>query len=231
MAICPVCSSEAFDSYGGRIGARCVGCGALERGRLSWLILERLELLRPGVRFLNCAPEPFMLIRGAQLIGNGYIPTDFDPTLYAKWNRNIIQFDMCNPEAMILGPFDCIMHNHVLEHIPCDVPSALRKLNKHIVPGGVHMFSTPIMPDRKMREDLSPDLSPEDKLRLFGQNDHVRMFGALDFMDMLKSAGMNTGLLDVSAMISEDDLANAGLNPEVFNSYNSNRVFVWRRGV
>jgi hypothetical protein len=206
-----------------------MGCGALERGRLAWIVLEKLDLLKPGVRLLNCAPEPFMLRYGAERLGKGYLPTDYDPSLFAKWKVPIMQLDLCNPQGLELASVQCIMHNHVLEHVPCSVVAVLRGLNRFISPGGYHLFSTPIMPGRATVEDLSPDLTPEEKLRRFGQDDHVRMFGSLDFASFIEGAGMLSGLVDLSALISEDELRHAGLDPNVFATYNSHRVFAWRQ--
>jgi len=229
MLSCPICANTTFDTYGGRVGARCMGCGSLERGRLAWLVLTKLDQLRPGVRLLNNAPEPFMLSFGAKRLCAGYTPADYDPSLFAKWNRKILQFDMCNPQGFAPGSFDCIMHNHVLEHLPCDVVGALRGLNALVAPGGYHLFSAPIMPHRTTIEDFRPDLTPQERLRRFGQDDHVRMFGALDFMTFIERAGMMEGMIDLSPLISAAELEAAGLNPQVFETCNPHRIFAWRR--
>lgn len=229
MVSCPVCGTSKFDSYGGREGARCMSCGALERGRLAWIVLGKLDLLKSDIRLLNCAPEPFMLKYGSERLGKGYLPSDYDPSLFAKWRVPIRQFDLCNPKSLQAGSLDCIMHNHVLEHIPCNVVGALRALNQLIAPGGYHVFSTPIMPDRVMVEDMSPHLTPEERRRQFGQEDHLRMFGSLDFGNLIQEAGMMEGMVDLSALITRAELEDAGLSPHVFMTYNSHRIFAWRQ--
>ena len=230
MMGCPVCNSEQFDSYGGRQQARCMSCGALERGRLSWIVLEKLDLLRPGVRMLNMAPEPFMLFHGAKAIGNSYRAADYDPDLFSKWKLPVAKLDLCEDLiGMAPNSLDVIMHNHVLEHIPCDVSAVLANLNRLLVPGGVHLFSAPILPGRFSEEDLNPILTPEERRRRFGQGDHLRIFGDGDFMSFIERAMPLDKLVDLSLLITEEELETAALSPDVFKSLNGNRVFAWRK--
>lgn len=230
MSTCPVCDNHTFDAFGKRENARCTKCGALERGRLAWLILKRLDVLKPGVRFLNFAPEPFMLFYGSQVIGDGYVACDYDPALYEKWGKPVRRVDICNDIAgMKPGEYDVLMHNHVLEHLPCDVCPALLNLNRLLAPGGVHLFSTPIMPNAWSVADLDPSLTPEQRRARFGQEDHVRLFGDQDFMDLLEQANMTGGLIDLRPIISEDELKDAEIPAHVFDTPNSHRVFVWRQ--
>jgi hypothetical protein len=230
MSVCPVCAHTQFDAYGGRKDARCTGCGALERGRLSWLILERLDLLKPGVRILNLAPEPFMLCIGSKIFGDTYVASDYDPSAFSKWKQPIRKIDMCRDLlALEAGSFDVVMHNHVLEHLPCEISPVLQNLNRLVAPGGVHMFSTPIMPNVRTIADLDPSLSSEERRARFGQEDHMRLFGDLDFMDLIEVVGMRSGLIDLEPLISEQTLLDAAIPANVFKSANSHRVFVWRQ--
>jgi len=228
---CPVCNSEKFDAYGGRPQARCMSCGALERGRLSWMILQKLDHLRPGVRMLNMAPEPFMLFLGAKAIGDSYMATDYDPELFSKWDKQpVAKLDMCSDLAgMTPESFDVVMHNHVLEHLPCDVSTVLANLNRLLAPGGVHLFSAPIQPNRGTEEDLDPGLTPEERTQRFGQEDHLRMFGDRDFMNIVERAMPLDKLVDMSELITREELETAALAADVFDSLNGNRVFVWRK--
>ena len=91
------------------------------------------------------------------------------------------------------------------------------------------MFSAPIMPNRHTSEDLNPDLSPQDRRKRFGQEDHLRIFGELDFMELIEVAGMTEGMIDLSAAFDSDALLKARLNPAVFETCNPHRVFVWRK--
>lgn len=227
---CPVCGSGEFKVYNDRENALCVKCGALERGRLAWMVLQALDMLRPDVKLLNIAPEPFMLFHGAEAIGQGYMAVDYDPELFAKWRKTIIKLDLCNDLAgMEPGQFDVIMHNHVLEHVGCDVTGVLANLNRLLVPGGVHLFSAPIMPDRSTEEDMDPALTPLERRRRFGQEDHLRIFGDRDFMDILARAMPTEHQVDLVPLIDPARLTQAALPADVLVSLNPHRVFVWRK--
>lgn len=230
MPNCPICSGNEFDEYGRRQNARCVKCGALERGRLAWLTLSRLGVLDKRVRFLNVAPEPFMLAIGSKVIGDGYVAADWDPSQFSKYPIRVKQLDLCRvPLDFPSASFDVVMHNHVLEHVPCNVSQVLMRLADVLAPGGYHLFSVPIMPARYTEEDLNPELSGEERHRRFGQNDHMRLFGALDFEGFLRDANILHGMTDMAAMISEGDLANACIPTDALTTLSPHRVFVWRK--
>lgn len=194
------------------------------------MILSRLGLLRTGVRMLNLAPEAFMICLGRVKIGDGYQGADYDPSLFAKWGQPILQIDLCGDLGKLPAEhYDVIMHNHVLEHVPCDVSKVLAGLNRAIKPGGYHLFSAPIRVDAETIEDFNPALTPQDRRRLFGQEDHMRYFGDSDFENFARAAGMTAGMLDLRKLFSDGDIAAAGLPAGVLDTVNSHRVFVWRK--
>lgn len=78
------------------------------------------------------------------------------------------------------GHYDLVIHNHVLEHVPCNYTLALQHLHRSVKPGGFHLFSVG-MERGYFREDLDPALSPDERQARFGQQDHVRVFGTKDF--------------------------------------------------
>jgi hypothetical protein len=60
---CPICDAEwrAFAPFNGRAGAKCPGCGSLERHRQLWLFLTRnTDVLTRSQRVLHVAPERFL---------------------------------------------------------------------------------------------------------------------------------------------------------------------------
>lgn len=232
MPTCPVCHTDVFDTYGGRPNARCTGCGALERGRLAWLVLSKLGFLRSGVRMLNLAPEGFMLAYGAKQIGDGYVCTDVDPSLFAKWNRKVLKFDVCSDVDLFQpASFDIVMHNHVLEHVPCQVEGVMQRLHQLLVPGGVQIFSIPIMPERATVEDLNPSLSPETRRARFGQEDHLRMFGDQDVKGIIDRGFQGSEEVNVTNLFNSDVLKGAGIPEDALTTMSSHRIFAWRRVV
>lgn len=85
------------------------------------------------------------------------------------------------------GSYDIIICNHVLEHVS-DYKKALSEMYRIIRPGGRMIISFPV--DRSFRtvyEDHTIS-SEEERVRHFGQNDHLRIFGN-DSAELLASFG------------------------------------------
>lgn len=82
-----------------------------------------------------------------------------------------------------------IICNHVLEHVP-DFVISMQELKRVLKPGGWLEISAPT--DRSLPttiEDIS-DLKPEERIRRFGQFDHLRIFGD-DFDKLIENEGFN----------------------------------------
>jgi len=92
--------------------------------------------------------------------------------------------------------FDAILVVHVLEHI-MDDRKAMRELFRILKPGGWAILQVPILRERTY-EDASI-VTPKDREKNFGQNDHVRIYGR-DFKDRLEAAGFK---------VNESDFVNA----------------------
>ena len=78
--------------------------------------------------------------------------------------------------------FDLILCSHVLEHVHDD-RLAMRELRRVLKPDGWALLLVPISADVTF-EDPSI-VRPSDRLRLFGQADHVRRYGP-DYVDRLR---------------------------------------------
>ncbi|OYW84558.1 MAG: hypothetical protein B7Z22_10415 [Hyphomonas sp. 32-62-5] len=227
VSVCPICFTTGLMEFRGRHHAQCGKCKSMERGRLAWMVMTRLGCLRPNVRFLNFAPEPFMLNYGRRVVGDGYEAADYSPELFGEHAPNIRKLDMCNDISHIpKETYDVVMHNHVLEHVPCHVPTVLRNLCSIVKPSGWHIFSIPIFPNRVNEEDYSDSVSSQERARRFGQSDHVRCFGK-DFMDILTEAGLVGGLFDISKLFQENELAIWGVPVDAISGMTSHRVFAW----
>jgi SAM-dependent methyltransferase len=83
--------------------------------------------------------------------------------------------------------FDAVLCNHVLEHVPDDA-GALSEIHRVLRPGGVAIMQHPIDNSRAHTYEDWDATTPEDRLREFGQEDHVRVYGR-DFADRLTDAG------------------------------------------
>lgn len=204
-ACCPICNTDEFIDFNGRANARCKNCGAMERTRHMFLLLNRMGLLRANMSVLHFAPEPGMFRRLSQLCAV-YKPMDYNPAQYAKWSPEVCFADLCDVDGTVDGTYDLIIHNHVLEHVPCSVSEVLAKLKARLNPGGRMLFSVPIRRRVASAEDLDPSLSHAERHARFGQWDHMRVFGDQDVFSVLNGAtGNNVQQVQTFDYISEKE--------------------------
>jgi len=172
-AECPVCGAvvEGFLPFGmvrAQPERRCPKCGSLERHRLVWLYFQRrTNLFTRSVRMLHVAPEAFIQER-----------------LQAFENIDYLSADLSSPRAMVAmditdiqypdDSFDVIFASHVLEHIPDD-ERAMQELSRVLRPDGWAILEVPMWGPRTREDPAVTD--PAERARLFGQEDHVRMYG------------------------------------------------------
>ncbi len=206
---CPCCGGR-FRGFlpGGperRPHARCPGCGALERHRLVWLWLQRsTDLLAVPRRVLVVAPEEFLqeALRGRPTID--YLSIDLASPL-AMRHMDLTRLEL--PGAS----FDAVFCNHVLEHVPDD-RAAMRELRRVLKPDGWAVLQTPVDPARATTFEDPAAVRPEDRLRLFGQSDHVRIYGR-DLFDRLRECGWAIERVPLARSLGEPLARRHGLDP------------------
>lgn len=227
---CPVCAGTELADFRRRARSRCAGCGALERTRVIWMALGATGLLRDGVRIAHFAPELCLVERLAPRHGALYRPFDIDPGRYANPHCRVEPMDLCTGLAGLPeDSFDLILHNHVLEHVPCRVETVLAGLDRILAPGGTHLFSVPF-DGARTREDLNRALTGPERERLFLQHDHMRMFGREDFPALLRRLwGSERVMLDLAAYFTVDDLAAAAIRPKLLSQIRGSTMFARQR--
>ena len=205
-AECPVCGevADGFKPFGMHKVVperQCPTCGSLERHRVTWLFFDRhTNLFTEPVKVLHIAPEPFLAER-----------------IQAHESIDYLTADLMDPEAMVVmditdiqfpdGTFDVVVANHVLEHIPDDV-KAMSELRRVVKPGGWAVLQVPIW-GKDTRDDPSIT-DPDERERLYGQPDHVRMYGHDgEYERRLRTAGWE---VDVVRLVDE-------LGPELSHRY------------
>ena len=95
--------------------------------------------------------------------------------------------------------FDCILCSHVLEHI-VDDRKAMSELCRVMKPNGFGIFQVPIK--RETTFENHSIITPEQRLRHFGQEDHVRIYGK-DFKARLENSGF---IVKVETYLDKFDL-------------------------
>jgi SAM-dependent methyltransferase len=182
---CPCCGGRFWEflPFGvtPRPNALCPGCGSLERHRLLWLFLrDRTNFFTARLRVLDVAPTRFFSERCTRLQNLDYVSADLSSPL-AHLHMDITDIPLPDDS------FDCIICCHVLEHIPDD-RKAMRELYRILRPGGWAIIQSPIDASRDKTFEDPGVVSPEDRHRLFGQSDHVRVYGR-DYQERLEEAG------------------------------------------
>jgi len=187
---CPCCGGRfrSFVPAGhpARPDAACPRCGALERHRLLWLYLaERTRLLTDRARVLYIAPEAQLQARLRALPHLSYLSGDLASPL-AMTRMDLLALP-CRDQA-----FDAVICSHVLEHV-ADSRRALAEIHRVLVTGGWAILQSPIDPARATTFEDPSVTSPAERERVFGQRDHVRIFGR-DYGLMLERAGFEVRL-------------------------------------
>jgi len=202
---CPICGGHfrKFLSVGvkPRPNAQCPRCGSLERHRLLWLYLkDRTGLFADNLRLLDIAPIDCLQRKFRAMRNLDYISVDLEsPLTMVKMDVTDMQYPN--------NHFDCIICYHVLEHVPDD-RKAMGEILRVLKPGGWAILQVPILRDKTF-EDPSVT-APEDRERVFGQRDHVRVYG-LDYKNRLELAGLNVKIDDYVTQLGDDAIRKYGL--------------------
>ncbi|MGI9212292.1 MAG: class I SAM-dependent methyltransferase [Methylococcaceae bacterium] len=198
---------------GYRQHAVCPCCGSKERERAIALFLARRMIwLRKKPRpVLHIAPEMALGQYLSRLTKPYYVSGDKLPSRSPRPAMH--QMDITHipyPDES----FDFIICNHVLEHIPDD-SKAIRELHRVLTPGGFAIIQIPYA--RNLKETLEDGYStPNDRLRHYGQKDHVRLYG-MDYSRRLRHCGFDLeddtmyqrfghDLVNVSGLIADEKL-------------------------
>lgn len=171
---------------------------SLERHRLMWLYLkEETDFFTKDNQqnVLHIAPEQCFYKRFRKQKNLDYLTSDLDSPLAD------VQADICNLPFED-NEFDVIFCNHVLEHIPDD-KKAMAELYRVMKPGGWGIFQVPQDINRKETFEDDSITDKEERTRIFGQYDHVRVYG-LDYFDRLREAGFTVEEVDYTKKITPD---------------------------
>ena len=201
---CPCCGGRFKRMSERRLagfGGICPRCRSHPRHRAIALLLARGEL--PGRRLLHFAPEPLFdpvferLPEIERTTADLYAPADL--------RLDITKMDLKDDS------FDLILCSHVLEHVPDD-SAAMSELRRVLAPGGLCLVLTPYRPEVTTYEDPSIT-SPLDRMVAFGQQDHVRIYGA-DLADRLGGQGFEVSDRTPAQLFDEVTVERVELDPD-----------------
>ncbi|MFN3959407.1 MAG: methyltransferase domain-containing protein [Parvularculaceae bacterium] len=222
---CNLCGSTEFQEMNGRANAYCARCGSYERTRVMKLALDRLGVPSEAA-ILHLAPERG-LSEWLRSQSRNYLAADIDPATYPHI-PDIVSLDLCDSTALDgRGPFDLIVHSHVIEHVPCNWTAVMLRLHRRLKPGGFHVFSMPIF-GLAYEEDLSA-LSGEARAKRFGQFDHCRRFSPTDLGVTLGAVFRFPETYDLVREFGESSLRAANIPEAAWRGYSGHSVFVIAR--
>jgi SAM-dependent methyltransferase len=172
---CSACGkySRRFLPYGGRRAALCPQCGALERHRF----LAAKFLAQPG-RTLDVGVSrdffrKLVVARGGTYTGVDVVPR---PEVDLVADVTALPFE---DEV-----FDTLLCSHVLEHVTDD-RAAVRELARVLTPEGTCLIMFPHDETRAETFEDPSVVTAADRERVYGQRDHVRIYGR-DRLDRLQ---------------------------------------------
>ena len=171
---------------------------SLERHRLLWLYLKNeTSFFKAKLKVLHFAPESALMNQFKKLKNLSYDTIDLNSPIAD------IKADICDL-PFLDNSYDFILCNHVLEHV-IDDDKAMRELYRVLKKNGLGIFQVPIDYNRDTTfEDFSVT-NKKERNKLFGQYDHVRIYG-LDFFDRLQKAGFSVERCEYTSKLSKEDI-------------------------
>ena len=192
-----------------RKNALCPGTFSLERHRLLWLYLKKeTDFFNSNNKILHFAPEQCFHKFFKSFFKN-YTSIDLNSPIVD------IKADICNLPFND-NSYDYILCNHVLEHI-YDDEKAMKEIFRVLNKNGIAILQVPIDIKSNLTREGRDINDKEVRSKLFGQYDHLRMYG-LDYFKKLKKVGFNVKNIDYLSKLSKDEvekfsLTNAGTIP------------------
>lgn len=203
---CPLCGrsfrkllpggidNEVFRKYqiiggGRRPNSVCPRCFSTDRDRLVFLYLRDFtDVFQQKYNVLHIAPEGSLRAYFMHRTSVRYTAGFKDAEAYKGYYYDQVKqhIDITKTEFSD-NQFDFIICNHVLEHIEDDL-RAMKELYRIMKPGGIGILQVPYAPALEHTIEGLPSPTPADRLRLYGQEDHVRIYGT-DYFERLKSVG------------------------------------------
>ena len=131
-------------------------------------------------KVLDIAPARSVRSFLVPLVGSRYIATDLFEMPGISLRSDLTKLGFADDS------FDVIICYHVLEHIPDD-GAAMSELTRILKPGGIAFIQVPRR--RGIATDEDPTAPVEERVRRFGQDDHVRYYGD-DLEQRLRTNGL-----------------------------------------
>lgn len=180
---------------------KCPFCGSLSRNRRLWSLLEENNNLKENILHFSPSRSIYRMIKKNNLVN--YFSTDFEDEFLADYRFDITRIEQEN------NKFDTVICYHILEHIKND-RQAMAELYRVLKPSGILYIQTPFKDGDIFEDDAI--VSPEDRIKYFGQDDHVRIYSVSGLRKRLEEIGFS--VLVKSFKVSEKDFYLGFRSPE-----------------
>jgi len=168
----------------------CPSCGSLPRTRRLYHILTEEELLNGAILHFSPPFSLYNILKQNPTIQ--YVSSDYEDEFLAD-----VKYDITNIPVK-KETFDLFIAYHVLEHIEAD-STAMKELFRITKKGGFGLIQTPFK-EGDIYEDYTIQ-TPADRLKYFGQQDHVRIYGVDGLKKRLQKVGFKVEVLIFSEKV------------------------------
>ncbi|MFO7657514.1 MAG: class I SAM-dependent methyltransferase [Bacteroidales bacterium] len=182
---CSLCRKKLHKFVDLKDGDRlCPFCGSLSRTRRLWEILNS-GFLKQGITILDFSPHRALYHKLKNDHTICYHGTDISGNFLSDFQYDITNIDTEDET------FDLIICYHILEHVESDI-QAMNELYRVLKKGGSAIIQTPFKEGEIFE---NPEINSEtERLRHFGQEDHVRIYSAEGLKKRLISCGFKVNI-------------------------------------
>jgi predicted SAM-dependent methyltransferase len=164
----------------------CPRCGALSRSRALGEYVKK-NFKNQSQKILDFSPHRSLHDFFKSIFEN-YISSDFENQFFAQKNYDITKINEADQS------FDLIICFHVLEHILED-KKAIKELNRVLKNDGHLLIQVPLKKGETYQDNSI--ISKEGRLKAFGQEDHVRIYGEDSLPLILNESGFTAKPIDI----------------------------------
>lgn len=169
----------------------CPYCGSADRDRLYALYFSQFSVDRlKAKKLLHVAPTKAL---------NKYLEDKLLKVVTTDLlMKNVdLQMDIENMHLIEDNEFNYFICSHVLEHVN-NPDKALEELYRVLNTNGMGIIMAPIIPSLKDTLEDDKHVTEIDRIKNYGQADHLRLFSKRDFCERIKSAKFELLELDES---------------------------------
>lgn len=158
----------------------CPNCGSMPRDRRLYIEFNKIAQQNNPIKLLEFSPSRSLYRTFKKRQNTTYFPTDLSTDFIAEYKYDITNIPIEN------NYFDFILCYHILEHVDNDV-KAMEELYRVLSSTGKILVQTPFK-EGEIYENPAIT-SPAERLKHFGQEDHVRIYSVQGLKQRLTDVG------------------------------------------